>query len=144
MLRRPFHLRWYTCTTLCKHGCQCSYCVVSQAKESVVQGTWVLGCLQMFACSVPCNEQASLLFPLQVEYSEALHPEVGGRDAALFDATGLLRPPSVMAHATCLTDSELSLLGQRGAAVAHCPLSNFFFGDRIFHVRHALRLGVKV
>ena len=81
---------------------------------------------------------------MQVEFSEALHPEVKGRDAALFEAAGLLRDRAVMAHATCLTDSELKLLADRGTAVAHCPLSNFFFGDRIFHVRHALRVGVKV
>lgn len=89
------------------------------------------------------NDDAGMSL-LQVEFSEALHPEVRGRDATLFDAAGLLRGRAVMAHATCLTDSELRLLADRGTAVAHCPLSNFFFGDRIFHVRHALRLGVKV
>ena len=32
----------------------------------------------------------------------------------------------------------------RGTAIAHCPLSNFFFADKLLHVRHCLRLGVKV
>jgi len=33
-----------------------------------------------------------------------------------------------MAHGTRLTAAELTLMAARGAAVAHCPLSNFFFG----------------
>jgi hypothetical protein len=32
----------------------------------------------------------------------------------------------------------------RGAAVAHCPLSNFYFGDGLFCVARALAYGVKV
>ena len=80
---------------------------------------------------------------LQVEYSEALHPGEGG-DTALFLKAGLLTQRAVMAHGTCLTDSELRLLAEQGTAIAHCPLSNFFFGDRVLQVRHAMRLGVKV
>jgi len=79
-----------------------------------------------------------------VEYSSALHPDTAGGDTALFDKAGLLRQRAVMAHGTCLTDPELKVLGQRGTALAHCPLSNFFFGDRVLHVRHAMQLGVKV
>ncbi|DBA75076.1 TPA: hypothetical protein ACH3X1_010409 [Trebouxia sp. C0004] len=80
----------------------------------------------------------------EVEYSSALHPENAGGDTALFDKAGLLRQRAVMAHGTCLTDPELKVLGQRGTALAHCPLSNFFFGDRVLHVRHAMQLGVKI
>ena len=80
----------------------------------------------------------------QVEYSKALHAAEPGGDAALFDQAGLLRHRAVMAHGTCLTDSELRILAERGTAIAHCPLSNFFFGDRLLQVKHALRLGVKV
>ncbi len=79
-----------------------------------------------------------------MEYSNALHPDNAGGDTALFDKAGLLRQRAVMAHGTCLTDPELKVLGQRGTALAHCPLSNFFFGDRVLHVRHAMQLGVKV
>ena len=79
-----------------------------------------------------------------MDYSNALHPENCGGDTALFDKAGLLRDRAVMAHGTCLTDPELTLLGQRGTALAHCPLSNFFFGDRVLQVRRAMRLGVKV
>ncbi len=80
----------------------------------------------------------------QVEYSSALHPDNAGGDTALFDKAGLLRQRAVLAHGTCLTDPELKVLGQRGTALAHSPLSNFFFGDRVLQVRHAMQLGVKV
>lgn len=73
-----------------------------------------------------------------------LHPENSGGDTALFDQAGLLRERAVMAHGTCLTEPELKILGQRGTALAHCPLSNFFFGDRVLQVRRAMQLGVKV
>ena len=37
----------------------------------------------------------------------------------------------VYAHAVCLTDDELKLMAQRGSSIAHCPLSNMFFADRL-------------
>jgi len=44
----------------------------------------------------------------------------------------------------CLTDQELAVLAERGTAIAHCPLSNFFFADVLLRVKHCLALGVKV
>ncbi|KAK9853899.1 hypothetical protein WJX84_011060 [Apatococcus fuscideae] len=80
----------------------------------------------------------------EVEFSQALHPEVDGRDIELFERAGLLRNRAVMAHGTCLTSAELRRLAETGTAIAHCPLSNFFFGDRLLPVRDVLALGVKV
>lgn len=34
---------------------------------------------------------------------------------------------SVFAHGNLLTDAELELMAARGAAVAHCPLSNMYY-----------------
>lgn len=48
------------------------------------------------------------------------------------------------AHAVALTEAELAVFAERGAAVAHCPLSNFFFADMPFRVARAIRLGVTV
>lgn len=79
----------------------------------------------------------------QVEFTAKLHPEYPD-DAAVYDAAGLLRPKAVFAHATKITKDALLLMAERGAAVAHCPLSNFYFGDGLFDVLGALRLGVKV
>ncbi|CAL8471103.1 g10645 [Coccomyxa elongata] len=73
-----------------------------------------------------------------------LHPEVGGRDARLYDRAGLLTKRSVMAHGVTLTSAELALLAERGTAIAHCPLSNFFFADIPLDVLRCRQLGVKV
>jgi cytosine/adenosine deaminase-related metal-dependent hydrolase len=37
-----------------------------------------------------------------------------------------------MAHATQLGDEELGLVAAAGTAIVHCPLSNFYFGDKMF------------
>ncbi|KAK9901242.1 hypothetical protein WJX75_002216 [Coccomyxa subellipsoidea] len=73
-----------------------------------------------------------------------LHPEVSGRDAALYDRAGLLTNRAVMAHGVMLTSAELALLAARGTAIAHCPLSNFFFADIPLDVLRCRELGVKV
>lgn len=60
------------------------------------------------------------------------HPAAAGPGGgpAAFDAAGLLRPGTILAHGTQLTQHQLQLLAKRGAGIAHCPLSNFFFGAR--------------
>ena len=74
-------------------------------------------------------------------FVEALHP--GERDATILQQHGLLQC-SVMAHGTCLRDHELSSMASAGAAIADCPLFNFFFGDEILAVRDVLAHGVAV
>ena len=39
---------------------------------------------------------------------------------------------TLMAHATQLGDEELRVVAAAGAAIVHCPLSNFYFGDKMF------------
>jgi cytosine/adenosine deaminase-related metal-dependent hydrolase len=39
---------------------------------------------------------------------------------------------AVLAHGTMLSDEELRQLARVGVCLAHCPLSNFFFGDQPF------------
>ncbi|KAK9808225.1 hypothetical protein WJX73_000245 [Symbiochloris irregularis] len=80
----------------------------------------------------------------EVAFAEHLHPEVNGRDTPLFDEAGLLTQRCVMAHAVWLEDDELRVLADRGSAIAHCPLSNFFFADKLLRVKHCRSLGVKV
>ena len=70
--------------------------------------------------------------------------QVSGRDARLYDRAGLLTKRSVMAHGVTLTSAELALLAERGTAIAHCPLSNFFFADIPLDVLRCRQLGVKV
>jgi guanine deaminase len=68
----------------------------------------------------------------------------GCSDAEAFDKFGLMRGNAVFAHGTHLSDSDLDLMAERGAGVAHCPLSNAYFAGAVFPLRAALEKGVEV
>lgn len=57
---------------------------------------------------------------------------------------GLIQPGTVLAHADHVSGSDLKLLANSGAGIAHCPLSNAYFGDAVFPARRALEAGVHV
>ena len=48
---------------------------------------------------------------------------------------GLVRPRAIYGHGIHLTDRELSVFSETGAAVAHCPTSNFFLGSGCLNVK---------
>jgi len=62
----------------------------------------------------------------------------GVTDAEALDGFGLLTRRSVLAHSNFLTDANIDLLVARGSAVAHCALSNVYFANSVFPLRHAL------
>ncbi|XP_032297138.1 guanine deaminase isoform X1 [Coturnix japonica] len=62
----------------------------------------------------------------------------------LYDKNKLLTSKTVMAHACYLSEEELELFNLRGAAVAHCPSSNFSLRSGILNVRKVLKHNVKV
>lgn len=68
----------------------------------------------------------------------------GQTDAAALDSFGLLTRKSVLAHSNFLTDEDMDRLATRGTAVAHCALSNIYFANSVFPLRHALEKGVHV
>lgn len=68
----------------------------------------------------------------------------GVTDTESLDRFGLLSRRSILAHCTRLTDADMDLIVSRGGAVAHCPLSNVYFGDAIFPLRKALKKGMHV
>ncbi|EWM24381.1 guanine deaminase [Nannochloropsis gaditana] len=82
----------------------------------------------------------------QVAFNHRLaeHHQGESRDLPVFERCGLLTPLTVLAHGIHLSPSELALLARRGAGLAHCPLSNFFFGHGVLPVRKVLEAGVKV
>lgn len=65
------------------------------------------------------------LFPEALDYTDA------------YDRYGLLRDRAIYGHGVHLTERELNVLSERGAAVAHCPTSNFFLGSGCFNVQNA-------
>lgn len=66
------------------------------------------------------------------------------RDAEVLNKFGLLTDKSVMAHATQLSDSDLDLFEQTQTAIAHCPISNAYFGNSVMRVNDAYQKNVKI
>ena len=92
------------------------------------------------ACLVHTHVSESLD---EVEYVKIVEGNAAARDAPILDAAGLLRPrATVLAHGVHLTDYELRLLAQRECAIAHCPLSNWFFAHGVLRAKHCQRMGV--
>ncbi|PCH37847.1 Metallo-dependent hydrolase [Wolfiporia cocos MD-104 SS10] len=64
--------------------------------------------------------------------------------AGVYDAFGLLRGNTVLAHAVHLENSEVELIKARGAGISHCPTSNFNLRSGCAKVGMLLDRGVKV
>lgn len=65
-------------------------------------------------------------------------------DAFALDGFGLLDDHTVLAHATHLDDHDRGLLVERGAGLAHCPLSNSYFANAVFPLRRNLDAGLRI
>jgi 5-methylthioadenosine/S-adenosylhomocysteine deaminase len=70
--------------------------------------------------------------------------EQGCAPVEFLDRLGMLSRRAVLAHCIHLTDDEIALLAQRGAVVAHCPVSNLKLGDGIAPIPKLLRAGAHV
>ncbi|XP_039574976.1 guanine deaminase [Passer montanus] len=72
------------------------------------------------------------MFPAYQNYTE------------LYDKNKLLTSKTVMAHACHLSDEELKLFSLRGAAISHCPNSNFSMCSGVLNVQKVLEHNVKL
>ncbi|MEM8924665.1 MAG: amidohydrolase family protein [Actinomycetota bacterium] len=68
----------------------------------------------------------------------------GVSDATALDRFGLVRDHTVLAHGTHLGDDDRTLLIERGAGVAHCPLSNAYFANAVFPAARNIAAGLRV
>lgn len=68
----------------------------------------------------------------------------GTSDTEALASFGLLTNHTVLAHSVHISDSDRSTIIKHGAGVAHCPLSNSYFGDAVFPVRHHLDAGLRI
>jgi guanine deaminase len=68
----------------------------------------------------------------------------GVSDTVALEGFGLVRRHSVLAHCDHVSNFDLELMRDRGAGVAHCPLSNSYFGNAVFPARRAVALGTAV
>jgi guanine deaminase len=62
----------------------------------------------------------------------------------VYDKAGLLGPRTVLAHAIHLSASEWKRIADAGAAIAHCPDSNFFLGSGRMRVARARARAITV
>lgn len=62
----------------------------------------------------------------------------GITDTIALQNFGLLRPNAVLAHGPRLTEDDQRVIAQAGSGVAHCPLSNVYFGNSVLPVRSLL------
>jgi guanine deaminase len=77
----------------------------------------------------------------QVAWSRRLDGDQGRTDAAVLNAHHLLTDKCILAHGLCLTTKDWDLLKDHGSALAHCPMSNFFFGGTALRTRRLLERG---
>lgn len=68
----------------------------------------------------------------------------GTSDTEALASFGLLTDHTVLAHSVHISDADRDTMMKHGAGVAHCPLSNSYFGDAVFPVRHHLDAGLRI
>ncbi|GMI28256.1 hypothetical protein TrCOL_g13050 [Triparma columacea] len=78
----------------------------------------------------------------EVDFVKTLH-QGEGSDADIFDAAGLLHD-SIQAHCVHCCPKDWVKMRDCGSAVAHCPLSNFYFAGGTLDVRAPREAGVRV
>ncbi|KAI0362415.1 guanine deaminase [Trametes cingulata] len=67
-----------------------------------------------------------------------------GTYAGVYDAFGLLRQNTVLAHAVHLEDEEVEIIKARRAGISHCPTSNFNLRSGCARIGMLLDHGIKV
>ncbi|XP_021397191.2 guanine deaminase [Lonchura striata] len=72
------------------------------------------------------------MFPAYQNYTE------------LYDKNKLLNSKTVMAHGCHLSEEELKIFSLRGAAISHCPNSNFSMRSGVLNVQKVLKHNVKL
>ena len=88
--------------------------------------------------------------PVQTHCSESdwHHAHALGRfgktDTSALDDFGLLRDHTVLAHSNHVTDADITLIAERGAAIGHCPISNAYFANAVLPVPELIAAGARV
>lgn len=63
---------------------------------------------------------------------------------AVYEHHGLVGARTILAHCIWLSDGEWDRVAGRGAAVAHCPDSNFFLGSGCMPLARAAARGIRI
>ncbi|WP_116953181.1 amidohydrolase family protein [Jiangella endophytica] len=75
---------------------------------------------------------------------EVYRDAYGTTPVAWLHDQGLLGPRSTLAHGIHLSDAEVRMVGETGAAVAHCPVSNQYGADGVLRLRELRAAGAVV
>lgn len=68
----------------------------------------------------------------------------GMSDTEALDSFGLLRDHTVLAHSNHVRPADIALIAERGAAIAHCPISNAYFANAVLPVPEILQAGARI
>lgn len=121
----------------------------SQLVQPIVTPRFALSCdlplmRSLAALARECDLNVQTHISESVGEIEAVRQTYGMGYAQVYDAAQLLTRKTVLAHGVHLTDDELRLLAERGAAVAHCPNSNTNLRSGLCDVRRLLAAGLNV
>jgi guanine deaminase len=75
---------------------------------------------------------------------EHVKARCGCTDTEALDRAGLLGRRTVLAHGNFIESGDVARIRARGAAVAHCPLSNVYFAGAVFPLRAMLAEGLHI
>lgn len=93
-------------------------------------------------------QQTGLLVQTHCSENDWEHHHVidrfGCSDTEALSGFGLIRDHTVLAHGVHLGLDDRRHLIEVGAGVAHCPLSNIYFGDAVFPARQSIDMGLRV
>ncbi|AUS80392.1 N-ethylammeline chlorohydrolase [Actinoalloteichus sp. AHMU CJ021] len=109
--------------------------------------TYTLDEAQLRSVGALAREHGALLHVHAAENQtevDTVLDRTGRRPVELLADLGLLGPDTVLAHAVWLTDTELDLVADSGASVAHCPVSNAKLAAGIARVPDLVARGVPV
>lgn len=68
----------------------------------------------------------------------------GIHDAKSLDKFNLINERTVLAHACHLSEDDMKLLAERGASIAHSPISNAYFANAVLPVKTCHKNGLNV
>ena len=68
----------------------------------------------------------------------------GVSDTTALDRFGLLREHTILAHSNHVGTADIDRIAERGAAIAHCPISNAYFADAVLPVPPVLAAGARI
>ena len=109
---------------------------VPACSDTLLEGLGALaaetGCTVQTHCSESDWEHAHVL------------QRCGVTDTEVLDRAGLLRRGSVLAHANFISAEDAARIRARGAAVAHCALSNIYFAGAVFPLAEMRALGLHI